>query len=217
MTFASADPLLIAAAGALGAFLAILAELMIARALPRLGGVPATWIRITTAAVTGALGVLLALRFGAAWELPAYLALAVLAVQLSRIDISHHLLPNPLVLILLAAGLVLLLTAAVLTSSWEDLLRATLAAAILSVVYLILAIISPGGIGMGDVKLAAPIGLYLGYLGWTQVFYGGALGFVVGGMASYLLLRLKRAERSSEVAYGPSMLAAALGVILIMS
>ena len=49
---------------------------------------------------------------------------------------------------------------------------------------------------MGDVKLAAPVGLYLGYLGWSQLFYGGALGFVLGGIFSVVLIRLKRAELS---------------------
>jgi leader peptidase (prepilin peptidase)/N-methyltransferase len=88
-------------------------------------------------------------------------------------------------------------------------------AAILFVVYLILAVISPGGIGMGDVKLAGPIGLYLGYLGWSQLLYGGLLGFVAGGVASALILRLHRDERPTEVAYGPSMLIATVAVSLV--
>jgi leader peptidase (prepilin peptidase) / N-methyltransferase len=70
---------------------------------------------------------------------------------------------------------------------------------------------------MGDVKLAAPVGLYLGYLGWSQLFYGGALGFVLGGILSVVLIRLKHANLSSEVAFGPSMLAAALGTVLLAS
>ncbi|MGX9900242.1 hypothetical protein ACW0JT_10585 [Arthrobacter sp. SA17] len=89
------------------------------------------------------------------------------------------------------------------------------AGAILFVIYLILAIISPRGIGMGDVKLAAPLGLYLGYLGWSQVFYGGALGFVAGGVVTAVLVRAARGEKPAEVAFGPSMFAAALAVILL--
>ena len=65
---------------------------------------------------------------------------------------------------------------------------------------------------MGDVKLAAPVGLYLGYLGWSQLLYGGLLGFVLNGILSpFVLCARNRAERASEVAHGPSMLAAAAG------
>ncbi len=210
----STQPLFIAAVGVLGAVLGLAAEWTIARTLPRLGGTPAHWVRITTAVLTGALSALLAMRFGISWEMPAYIVLAVLAVQLSRIDIEHKLLPNRVVLLLLLAGAILLGASAALASEWGDLLRAVISAAILFVVYLILAIISPKGIGMGDVKLAAPIGLYLGYLGWSHLFYGGAFGFVVGGLATFALMRLKTTGTLSEVAYGPSMLAASFFVIL---
>ncbi|KRE64355.1 peptidase [Arthrobacter sp. Soil736] len=195
----------------------MLTERLIARALPRLGGLPGSRTRITTAALTGALCAALAVRFGMDWSLPAFLVLGVLGVQLARIDIAHHLLPNPLVLALLSAGLALFAVSSTATAGWGELLRAAAGAAILFVVYLILAIISPSGIGMGDVKLAAPVGLYLGYLGWSHLFYGGALGFVVGGIYSFVLIRLNRAEKTSEVAFGPSMLAAALGLVLFAS
>jgi leader peptidase (prepilin peptidase)/N-methyltransferase len=210
----STQPLFIAAVGVLGVTLGLVAEWTIVRTLPRLGGRVATWVRITTAVLTGALSALLAMRFGISWELPAYIVLAVLAVQLSRIDIAHKLLPNMVVLPLLLAGTIFLAASAALTAAWGDLLRAVISATILFLTYLILAIISPNGIGMGDVKLAAPVGLYLGYLGWSQLFYGGAFGFVVGGLATFVLMRLKTTGTLSEVAYGPSMLAAAFCVIL---
>ena len=69
---------------------------------------------------------------------------------------------------------------------------------------------------MGDVKLAAPLGLYLGYLGWSQLFYGGALAFVAGGLASAVMVLKNRGNKPQEVAYGPSMLAAGLAVILLL-
>ena len=210
----STQPLLIAAVGVLGAVLGLAAEWTIVRTMPRLGGRPATWARITTAVLTGAVSALLAWRFGISWELPAFITLAVLGVQLSRIDIEQKLLPNRIVLLLLLAGATLLTASAALTPEWGDLLRAVISAVILFVVYLILAIISPNGIGMGDVKLAAPLGLYLGYLGWTHLFYGGAFGFVVGALATFVLMRLKTKGTLSEVAYGPSMMAASFVVIL---
>jgi leader peptidase (prepilin peptidase) / N-methyltransferase len=217
MTATVAEPLLAAALGLLGLLTSPLAEVLIARSLPRLGQLPSCTVRITTAVVTAVLFVLLALRFGLSPTLPAYLLLAVLAVQLSRLDIAHHLLPNPLVLSLLAAGLVLLTTSAALLPDWPGLLRAAAGGVMLFLGYLILGLISPGGLGMGDVKLAAPLGMYLGYLGWTQLFYGGLLGFVVGGVMTVLLLLLKHGIRPSEVAHGPAMFAAAIGVVLLIA
>jgi leader peptidase (prepilin peptidase)/N-methyltransferase len=214
---ASAGPVFALAMGLLGILLSLLAERLITRALPRLGGLPGMRTRITTAAVTGVLFGALALRLGMEWTLPAYLLLAVLGVQLARMDVTHHLLPNPLVLTLLVAGLALLALGSSATAEWAELLRAATGGAILFVIFLIMALISPNGIGMGDVKLAAPMGLYLGYLGWTQLFYGGALGFVLGGILSVVLIRLKRANLGSEIAFGPSMLAAALGTVLLAS
>ncbi|MBO1267219.1 prepilin peptidase [Arthrobacter cavernae] len=191
-----------------------LTEFLVARILPRLGGLPPAGIRITTAVITALLFALLALRFGLGPELPAFLFLALFAVQLSRIDFIHHLLPNPLVLALLAAGFVLLGAAAAIAPDWPGLLRAAAGGAILFVAYLILGLISPRSLGMGDVKLAAPLGMYLGYLGWGQVLYGGLLGFVVGGVLTVLMLRLRSAEKPAETAHGPAMFAAALGVLL---
>jgi leader peptidase (prepilin peptidase)/N-methyltransferase len=83
--------------------------------------------------------------------------------------------------------------------------------------YLILGLISPGGIGMGDVKLAAPVGLYLGYLGWTQLLYGGLLGFVLNGVVTLLVLRRKGHKQAMEVPHGPSMLGALAALALFTS
>ncbi|MET4541063.1 leader peptidase (prepilin peptidase)/N-methyltransferase [Arthrobacter bambusae] len=214
MTDGPAFPLIIALAGLL---LSPAAEWLISLRLPRLGGPPPLRVRITTAAVTSLLFGLLAWRFDASWELPAFLFLALLGVQLSRIDFALHLLPNVLVVLLLGGGLLLLTASAALAPGWPELFRALASGAILFAGYLILGLISPGSLGMGDVKLAAPVGMYLGYLGWEQVLFGGLLGFVVGGVLTVLMLRLRRAEKPTESAHGPAMVIAALGVALVMN
>lgn len=210
----SAGPLFVAATGLLGLVLSPSAELLIAKLLPRLGGLPSVRVRIMTATLTAVACAAFALRLGGNPALPAFILLAVLGVQLARTDISLHLLPNPLVLSLLLGGLFLFLASIFAGSQWTEPLRAVAGAAILFAIYLIMALISPGGIGMGDVKLAGPVGLYLGYLGWTQLLYGGLLGFVLNGVVTLFVIRKNRVERPSEVAHGPSMLAAAVGVAL---
>lgn len=203
-------------AALLGAALSPVAEMLIARLVPRLGGTPAPSARLTTVALTGVACGAFALRFGASWTLPAFLFLAILGVQLARIDFSLHLLPNPLVLILLAGGIALLLAPLAFNQHADNILRALLGMVILFAGYLILGLISPGSIGMGDVKLAAPVGLYLGYLGWTHLLYGGLLGFIMNGIVTIAVVARKGRKDATEVAHGPSMLGSVLTIGLFV-
>jgi leader peptidase (prepilin peptidase)/N-methyltransferase len=209
--------LLVVGAAVLGLALSPAAEVLIAKHLSRLGGLPALPVRITTAALTGLACAAFSLRFGMSFALPAFIFLAALGVQLARIDVALHLLPNPLVLMLLAGGFLLILMPGLFNKQTDDLLRAVLGAVILFAGYLILGLISPGGIGMGDVKLAAPVGLYLGYLGWSQLLYGGLLGFILNGVVTVLILSRKGRNKASEVAHGPSMLAATAAATLFLA
>ncbi|BCW19905.1 hypothetical protein NtRootA9_26130 [Arthrobacter sp. NtRootA9] len=204
----SINVLLVWTAALLGAALSPIAEVLIAKLLPRLGSMPRLQVRITTAAVSGTACAAFAARFGISWTLPAFLLLAVLGVQLVRIDISQHLLPNPLVICLLAGGLFLLLMPTIFDQHTDHMFRSLLGAVILFSGYLVMSLISPGAVGMGDVKLAAPIGLYLGYLGWSHLLYGGLLGFVLNGLISLAAVSRKSVNRPSEVPHGPSMLGA---------
>lgn len=204
-------------AGVLGLTLSPVAEVLIAKHLPRLGGLPTLSVRITAAALTGLACAAFTLRFGIGFALPAFIFLAVAGVQLARIDVALHLLPNPLVLILLSGGFFLFLMPGLFNKQADDLLRALLGSVILFLGYLILGLASPGGIGMGDVKLAAPVGLYLGYLGWSQLLYGGLLGFILNGVVTVLVLSRRSRKRASEVAHGPSMLGATAAVTLFLT
>lgn len=73
--------------------------------------------------------------------------------------------------------------------------------------FLALALIGRGKLGMGDVKLAALIGLMAGYPAvWTAL----TLGVILGGAAALLLLVTRRADRRSTIAYAPYLAAGAL-------
>ena len=81
----------------------------------------------------------------------------------------------------------------------------------------ILALISPGGLGMGDVKLAGLLGLYLAYLGSRALLLGVAGGFVLAAVVGIELLATHRADRKTMVPFGPAMLLATLIAVIIYS
>ncbi len=139
-------------------------------------------------------------------HLVAFLYLAAITVALGIIDIETHKLPNVIVLPGYAVGVALLGTAALLRGDLVGLGRMVAGAGILFAFYLVLAIISPRGMGMGDVKLAGVLGLFLGSLGWGQLAVGAGTAFVLGGLFSIILLITKRAGRKSGIPFGPWML-----------
>jgi leader peptidase (prepilin peptidase)/N-methyltransferase len=165
-----------------------------------------------TAVVSGTTGLLFALvgiRFGASWELPAFLVLAGAGMLLALIDLRHRLLPDRVVLPSLGVGAGLLTAAALAEHGWPDLGRAVLGAAALFAVFIGLALISPASLGMGDVKLAALLGLHLGWLGWGPLIGGAAAGFVVQALVALVLLAAQRIGLKGELPFGPAMLVGA--------
>jgi prepilin signal peptidase PulO-like enzyme (type II secretory pathway) len=74
-------------------------------------------------------------------------------------------------------------------------------------IFLVIAIVGRGAMGMGDVKLAGVIGLMTGY---PHVLSALTLGIVLGGVAALALLISRRATRKSTMAYAPYLAAAAL-------
>ncbi|WP_324652109.1 A24 family peptidase [Georgenia sp. H159] len=150
-------------------------------------------------------------------DLPAAVLLAVVGVLLAAEDLATHRLPNALLAPTAGALSVLLVVAALVTGAWPDLVRAAVAAVGCGLGYLVLALLRPTGLGMGDVKLGALLGLWLGWLGWEAVLLGVLAGFVLGGLAGVLLMAVGRASRTTAIAFGPWLLlgAAVAGVVAV--
>lgn len=148
---------------------------------------------------------------------------AVMAVRLTVIDIRHHLLPNRIVFPSYGVAGVLLLAAALLAgpdggqAGFPDsaALRVVAGAAALWLFYFVLRLVYPPGMGFGDVKLAGVLGMYLGYLGWSHLFAGTFLAFLLGGLWSLALLATRRGSLKSDIPFGPFMLAGAAAAMLL--
>lgn len=147
-------------------------------------------------------------------EVVAYLYFAAISIALALIDLDTHRLPNAIVLPSYLVGAALLGTASALSGDGGALLGAAVGGAVLYAVYLLLALVYPGGMGFGDVKLAGVVGVFLGYLGWGPLIVGAFAAFVLGGLFALALVAARRARRGSGIPFGPWMLAGAwLGIL----
>ncbi len=165
---------------------------------------------VVAAAVLGLLGYARGLRP----DLPAFLLAGAVGVVLAWVDVQVHRLPDRLTLPSYPVGVALLGLAALSDAAGAALLRALLGMLVLLGLYLGLALLRPADLGLGDVKLAGVIGLYLGWIGWGHLVLGAFLGFLVGGLGGIVLILTGRATRRSHVPFGPAMLLGALVAVV---
>ena len=168
-------------------------------------------MRIARAFVCGLAGVaavaIAVWRLGATWSLLPFLLLAAVSVVLAAVDLTTHRLPNRIVLPALAASVPALLLPTLADGAPARWAGALVGSAALFAFYLLLAVVAPGGMGMGDVKLAALVGLFAGYLGVTAWLLAAVAGFVLGGLVASAGILASRANRHTAIPFGPWMLA----------
>lgn len=139
------------------------------------------------------------LTLAVAW-LYGFFLLAVIVI-----DLEHHCVLN--VMLAPAAAVAAIFSLLPVT---PDPLNALLGGVVGFGVFLLLAIIGRGALGMGDVKLAGVIGLMTGYPGVLVALIIGALA---GASAALLLLIMRKATRKTAIAYAPYL---AFGAFVVL-
>jgi leader peptidase (prepilin peptidase)/N-methyltransferase len=143
-----------------------------------------------------------AARFGAQWDLPAFLVLFAGLLALSCIDVEHLLLPKRIVYPVTVLVTLLLLLAAAVTGHWHDFVVGVLCAAGWFAVFFALNLLSPRILGFGDVRLSLVLGMSLGWLGVGYVLLGFFAANVVGAVVGVALIVTKRMSRADRIPYG---------------
>ena len=163
---------------------------------------------------TAALFVAAALRFGLDWVLPAYLVFFASLVVITFIDLEHYIIPNRVLYPTIFVSVPLLVIAAAAQSEWGNLERAVVGAVVAWVFFLVLHLVSPRGMGFGDVRLSFLLGLFLGWLDLRHVFLGVFLGFLLGSIVGVVLMVLGRRNRKQHIPFGPFLAAGAVIAVL---
>jgi leader peptidase (prepilin peptidase) / N-methyltransferase len=147
-------------------------------------------------AVTAALLVAVVLAKGADSDAWLGLAFVILLVPVTLIDLDHRIIPNTLMLV----GTVVSVALVLLTQP-ESLTEHLIAAAAAGGFLLVAALAYPAGMGMGDVKLAAVMGLFLG----RSVGPAMLVALITGSVVGALIIARKGAKegRKTAIPFGP--------------
>ena len=174
------------------------------------------WLRVTAVVAAAVSGGLVGLSTGWTWSLLLLLPLVPVGVALAVVDWRTRLLPSRIVLPATAVGLVLVGVVWLVDRDTDAVVRALLGLVVGRSVFWLLWRIRSSGMGFGDVRLAALLGLALGHLGWGQLVVGLYAGFLLFGVPGLLLAILRRDRAVLRTAYpfGPFLLAGALVGVL---
>jgi leader peptidase (prepilin peptidase) / N-methyltransferase len=144
---------------------------------------------------TGLLCALVVLAKGIEPEALLGIAFVLLLVPITLIDLDHRIIPNKLTLLGAVVGLVL-----VGVFFPDDLDESLIAAAAAGGFFLLAALVYPAGMGMGDVKLAAVMGIFLGRAVAPAIFVALLAGSLVGAA---IIARHGAAARKRGIPFGP--------------
>ncbi|MCR4434242.1 MAG: prepilin peptidase [Clostridiales bacterium] len=159
--------------------------------------------------ITALVFMLLFSRYGLTVDFLAAIYLMSILIAVFFIDMDHKIIPDGLVLAGLAGGV--LLTAYNIFNRvgiygdrnwWNPLLGGVAGSGFLFLVALIgaLAYKTDEAMGMGDVKIFLPIGMFLG---WRMTVIALLLSIFAGGIASLFLILTRKKERRGTIPFGP--------------
>ena len=160
----------------------------------RVSGMSAGRIWLVAGPVAALLAVATFVHLGHGWNAFAWALVQVVLVALAAKDVEERRLPNVIILPVAAAAIVLRVG-----FERSDLVEVVVAGVVTFVVFYVLAMLLRGGLGMGDVKLAAMLGFLLG----SAVFPALVIGIAAGGLWAVGLVVARKATMRSSIAYGP--------------
>jgi len=154
--------------------------------------------------VTAVLFVLVFLKHGLSWGLVSSLFFISVLLLVAVIDLKHQIIPNKVILPALAVQFILILAPFIYLTELREVLPHLAGFFIGGGTLLIAALVSPlvfgkEGMGGGDIKLGAFIGLTLSWYVLVALF----VGFLTGALVGLTLIALKRKTRKDLIPFGP--------------
>jgi leader peptidase (prepilin peptidase)/N-methyltransferase len=167
------------------------------------------WVELAT----GVVFALLAWHYGFSPALGIMIFYACLFIVVSVIDLEHGLILNKVVYPSMVVALLLALISRPWLTQWivPGIANAAIGGAIGFALFLLIALISRGGMGWGDVKLAGLIGLATGF---PLVFLSVIMAAILGGIVAVVMVITKKRQRRQTIPFGPFLAVAAMITLL---
>lgn len=163
-------------------------------------------VEIGTAVIFG----LLFWRFGLTIDFVYAAFFSCIFILIFITDLEHGLILNKVVYPSAVIALVFIVVNSAVFSEWPKTFESLIGAAGGFILFFLIVIFSRGGMGFGDVKMAALIGLVLG---WKSGLVGILLGIIIGGIAAIVLLIMRMKGRKQAIPFGPFL---SIGAIVSM-
>lgn len=130
--------------------------------------------------------------------------LFMVLLVVALVDLRTFLIPDSILVVGTIVGLPLLLW----SQGWEWLMPAAAGALTGGGILLLIVVITRGGMGGGDVKMSAFMGVFLGFQGILTAFF---IAFITGGIYGVFLILSGKKKKGDEIPFGPFL---ALGGII---
>lgn len=146
---------------------------------------------------------ILFMKFGISLVFAKYALLSSLLIIVFFIDLTHQIIPDGIILLGLAASIVWLVFHIGDVSWISGIIGFLLGGGL----FLLIALVTHGAMGGGDIKLMGMLGLYLG---WEHILLITFFSFIIGAIVSMLLIFCKLKGRKDYIPFGPFIGIAAL-------
>lgn len=140
------------------------------------------------------------LREGPTIQFVAASIFVLMLIAIFFVDLDHRIVPN-------AISYPGILTGLLLAFPQGRFLDALITAAAAGGFFLLIAVLSRGGMGGGDIKLAAMMGAFLG---WPSIVFALLVAFTTGAAVGLFLIASGRRSRKDAIPFGPSLAAGAI-------
>ena len=135
-----------------------------------------------------------------------WITLISVGVPLSMMDIISRRLPNVLTSALFVLSAIIISISGIVDHASSRVISSFIDSLVLSISFLIVSFATRGGMGMGDVKLSAGIGLIAGFYGTQTLFLSTLLSFTLGALVGVALLLLRKGNLKTTLPFGPFMI-----------
>lgn len=178
------------------------------------------YIYVIFCALLVVFGIVTNIKYGfALYKTASYAALSIGCLTIARIDYTEHRIPNRILWILLLVRSFFLLVEIIWrgiagSEGWRftNLFRSCVGLLVGLAIMLLVYVVSRHAIGMGDVKLSAVIGFFMGMTGWYIAMIFGSI--LAAGFSIVQLIR-KKMKLKDEIPLGPFLAAGVVIAVII--